>query len=292
MARTWGQIRFELSKFAPGVDPQLLNQWINSAYHRILDYRNWKGLEVEAWLESVAVYTAGTVTVTNGSAAITGSSTVWIAGMTGRKFRVDGRKEWYTFTRTAATTGTLDRVYEGDSGSALAYHIFQNVYSLPAGCKFIQVMNNIRTGGPLHIKTRRELDEISASRSSYGEPSLFHPSSDTAEASPPVLHRVELYPIPEFAAGYPYTYQSIPTDFTGQNTSSSPLPFVSDDAISAFAKASILRHQKDGSGAQEEERQALVYLGEGSGRENERVGPVQIRMQSRFTRHRARRWMR
>jgi hypothetical protein len=212
--------------------------------------------------------------------------------MTGRKFRVDGRKEWYTFTRTAATTGTLDRVYEGDSDSELPYHIFQNVYELPAGCSFIQVLNNIRTGLPLHIKTRRELDDISASRLSYGEPTLFMPSSDTPEASPPVLHRVELYPIPQFAAGYPYTYQSIPTDFTGQNTGDSPLPWVSDDAIAAFAKASILRHQKDGTGAQEEERQGMLFLSQISGNENDRVGPVQIRMQSRFTRHRARRWMR
>lgn len=292
MAKTWGQIRFELAKFAPGVDPQLLNGWIRGAYHRILDYRNWKGLEVEGWIESVAAYTDGTVTVTAGSTAVTGASTVWLSQMTGRKFRVDGRNEWYTFTRTGATTGTLDREYEGDSGSALPYKIFQNVYELPEAAKFIQVISNLRTGLPLAIKGRRELDQISAGRLAYGEPSMFSPGSDTPEASPPVLHRVELYPIPELAAGYPYTYQSIPASFTGQNTSDSPLAWVSDDAISAFTKASILRHQKDYAGAEEEERQGGLFLTELSMQENERNGPVQIRMQPRFVRHRARRWSR
>jgi hypothetical protein len=290
--RTWGQIRHELQKYSAGVDLQLVNNWINGAYDRILGYRAWKELELEAWLETVDAYLTGTVTVTLGSTAVTGSGTTFTALMTGRKFRVDGRKEWYTFTRTGATTGTIERAYEGPSGSALPFHIFQNVYELPENCEYILVMTNQRVGRPMHINTRRELENISPARLAYGEPDLYFPSSESPEASPPVLHRVELYPIPLVAGGYPYTYKFIPTGFTGQNTSASPLPFVSDDAIAAFSKASILRHLKDGAGALAEEAQGLIYLMQMSTTENDRVGPVQIRMQQRFVRHRQRRWMR
>jgi hypothetical protein len=70
---------------------------------------------VEAVLQTTAPYSTGTVAVTEGSAAVTGTDTVWTAGMSGREFRVTGRDEIYTFTRTGNTTGTLDRNYEGDT---------------------------------------------------------------------------------------------------------------------------------------------------------------------------------
>lgn len=290
--RTWGQINVELSKFLSGVDPQLRIGWINSAYHRILASRNWKGLEIEAWLQTVDAYSTGTISVTLGSNAVTGTGTTFTALMSTRKIRIDGRNEWYTFTRVSGTTGTLDRNYEGDTDALATYRIYQDTYSLPAGCKFIQVMENVRTGLKLTSRNRSEMDDISASRLGFGEPSIYSTDSDTPEASPPVLHTVELYPAPEFAAGFPYTYQFNPNDFTGQNTSASPLPWVSDDAILAYTKASMLRAAKDYSGSNDEEAVAAVFLSTMNREENERVGGVRIRMAPRFTAHRKLRWQR
>jgi hypothetical protein len=290
MPRTWGQIRFELAKFCPGVDPQLLNQWIVGAYHRILDYRNWKGLEVDTFLQTVAIYETGTVAVTLGSTAVTGTGTTWTTAMSGRRFRVEGASVWYTFTRTGNTTGTLDRAYEGDTDAEASYRIFQNVYSLPAGVKLIQLLDNPSIGRPMDIETQATMSRISTGRVAYGEPQLYSPASDNSDTPP--LKTVELYPIPIEAKGYPLQYQTIPTDFSGSNTSASPLPWVSDDAIVAFAKASLLRHGKDYNGASEEEGIGRGYLTEMSEVENRRIGPTRIRMAERFTRHRQRRWAR
>lgn len=290
MARTWGQIRFELSKFGPGVDLALIDQWMVAGYHRILDHRKWKGLEVDTVLNTVAVYQAGTIAVTGGSAAVTGTGTTWTAAMTSRKIRVTGRSEWYTFTRTANTTGTLDRAYEGDDAAAAEYKIFQNIYALPSAAKLIELLDNPRLGKPMLSKTQGELSDISAGRIAVGEPQFYAPASESADATP--LHQVELYPIPLFAAGYPLQYQQAPADFTGANTSAAPLPWVSDEAIAAFAKAKILSHEKDYAGAQEEEKQGLVFLLQMSQVENERVGPQKIRMADRFVRHRRRRYSR
>ena len=290
MARTWGQIRFELAKFAPGEDLQLVTQWIVSAYHRILDYREWKGLEVDTVLNTVAVYSDGTVTVTAGSTGVTGSATTWTAAMTGRKFRVDGSNEWYTFTRTGNTTGTLDRAYEGDDATGAAYKIFQNVYALPSAAKFIQLLDNPRLGRPMESKTQGELSDISPARIAVGEPQFYSAGSESGDDPP--LHQVELYPIPLEARGYPLQYQQEPTDFTGSNTSASPLPWVSDAAIVAFAKAQILSHLKDYNGADVEQSRGMGFLAEMSQVENMRIGPRRLRMADRFTRHRQRRYAR
>lgn len=292
MARTWGQLRFEISKFAAGIDLQLVNEWLNSAYREVLDHHSWKGLEKDAVLETVAPYTTGTVTVTNGSTALTGAATVWTAGMTGRQFRIVGDSSFYTFTRTAATTGTLDRAYEGTTAAGAAYSIFQAIYSLPSDVKYIQQMLNPRTGQPIELKDRAAFGRMAPSLTYYGEPSFYIPVSDSDELTPPVLHEIELYPVPNQAAGYPYSYQKAVVQFDGTNTSSSPLPWVSEDAIVSGAIARVLRHQKDYTGFAAAKADALTFRVQMFTQEQRRVGPQVIVMADRYTRHRRARWQR
>lgn len=47
---TFGELRFDVSKFAPGLDPDLLDSFINDRYQRILDHHKWKDLEVDGTL--------------------------------------------------------------------------------------------------------------------------------------------------------------------------------------------------------------------------------------------------
>jgi hypothetical protein len=294
MARTWGQLRFELGKFAPGEDLQLTTEWLNGAYREVLDHKSWKGLEKEAVLETVAPYVTGTVALTPGSTAVTGTGTTWTTQMSGRSFRVDGDNAYYTFTWLTATTGTIDRPYEGDANSdpvpAGAYHIFQNIFLLPSDVKYIQAMLNARIGQPMKEKSRAELAGISAQRIAYNEPLIYSPSDDSIETSPPVLHSVELYPIPLYTAGYPYTYQKAAIQFDGTNTGAYPLPWVSEDALIAGAKARILAHQKDYNGSQGQAAIALGFRLQMVATETRRMGPSKIQMAARFTQHRVRRW--
>ena len=65
-------------------------------------------------------YTTGTITtLANGSAAVTGDSTVWTTAMQGRFFKIDNDGTWYEIeTRTSNTAITLVKNYEGTAIAA------------------------------------------------------------------------------------------------------------------------------------------------------------------------------
>lgn len=70
-----------------------------------------------------ADYTTGTVTLTNGSASVTGAGTTFTAGMVGRYLKLNSDGYWYKIgSFTNATTITLTKKYQGITGSG-AYTI-------------------------------------------------------------------------------------------------------------------------------------------------------------------------
>jgi hypothetical protein len=291
VSRTFGQIQFELTSFAksnqlPAVDLELVRGWINEAYGDVLDHRGWKGLEVRAVLQTVSTYRTGTVTVTNGSAAVTGSGTTFTTAMTGRQFRVPGSYESYTFTYVSGTSGTLDRNFEGETAAGIAFEIFQTVYQLPARVKHIALMRNPRTNHPMQLMTEENLDQASAARLTIGEPYFYSPATDTTDAATPIYHQVEIYPAPETAVGLNYTYVRLPIEFSGTNTSVEILPWVDSRAVIAGAKALMLAHMKQYQEAGAEGVIASRSIDRMSQVETATVGPSRLRMAPRYTRHR------
>lgn len=78
-------------------------------------------------------YTAGTVSVTDGSQTVTGTNTVWTSIHVGQWFEVsDGSdSRWYRISAVASNTSlTLENFYQGTSGSGKTYRIGQ-VADLP-----------------------------------------------------------------------------------------------------------------------------------------------------------------
>ena len=275
MADTLGDIRYRLSKTpgAVGIDQDYLDAVINERYLEILRSYPWKRLIVDAILQTTALYDTGTVAVTNGSASITGTDTVWTAAMTGRFFRVDGRNEYYTFTRTAATTGTLDRVYEGDDDTDATYRIFQSVYALASDVGVLQSIKVFESDRELDQISQEELDQIDPSRLKFGNAETFALFED--DSSTPPVSQVELYPVPEDSRGYPYRYEkrvsrlSAPSDYV--------LPWVSTECLIAGVKAEL--------GLAPEDR-FMYLLGEMKKEETRRIPSKQIQMHERFTIHR------
>lgn len=78
--------------------------------------------------------TTGTVSVTNGSATVTGSGTSFNANMVGRYFQITSPSSdgmWYRIASfTSSTQITLENVYEGPSGANLNYQIV-DMFALP-----------------------------------------------------------------------------------------------------------------------------------------------------------------
>lgn len=107
------------------------------AVKQVLDFirgnYHWSFWETEGNITLTAAYSTGTVSINQGDTAITGSGTTWTAAMTGSKIRI-GTNEDYTFTRTAAGTGTISPAYAGASVTAAAYTIYDDTYSLASDC--------------------------------------------------------------------------------------------------------------------------------------------------------------
>ena len=187
VARTYGSIQLELTHFAksrglPAVDFELLREWINASLDDVFDRRDdWKGAEASATITVPAIHDTGTVTVTNGSASVTGSGTSWTAGMTGRLFRVSGRNETYEFTYVSGTSGTLSRVYEGDSDSDLGYEIFQLDFELAARARHVTGMTNPNLADPMERASEDDLDAISPAILHAGTPKYYVPADDSGE---------------------------------------------------------------------------------------------------------------
>jgi len=69
-------------------------------------------------------YTTGTITLTNASAAVVGSGTTFAATHVGRYLRGDVDGQWYKISAFTDTTHiTLERTFQGTTGSTLAYKI-------------------------------------------------------------------------------------------------------------------------------------------------------------------------
>ena len=65
-------------------------------------------------LDKNTYYSTGTIAITNGSAAVTGTTTDWTSEMVGMVFRVDSDSSDYEITAVGSTTSiTFDRNYEG-----------------------------------------------------------------------------------------------------------------------------------------------------------------------------------
>ncbi len=273
---TFGQLRFALSKFAPGVDPDLLDQWINARYEALWNFHHWLGRERDATLITVAPYSTGTVDLVNGSTSVAGSATTFTAGMTGRRIRIGGRSEWYTFTYVSAVSGTLDRPFEGDTDTGLAFEIFQNVYDLAADLEHLLPIRATHRPGQLSLWTQERLDGEAPSRPARGTPEIYAYAPTGANQDGTTLYRVELYPVPDAARGLPYKYRQ---RFARLTDTSTVLPdWISTACLMAGVQSDICGAAKDYTGkatyqADHDRERASMLREEARRRPNKRLLP-------------------
>lgn len=218
-----------LRRLLPGVDADLLDGWIADRYQRILDALAWKRRTIQTTLQTVAPYSTGTVSATAGSTTVTGSGTTWTATHTGIRLRFTGREEWYTFTRTGATAGTLDRPFEGTTGSGLSYTLYQPLLTLPSDCRIVAGdLLEMQTGAPIHPEP--ELRDTGAT----GPPQYYRAVMDST-GTPPQM-RLELWPAPDAVRSIRIEYTAEDTAFAqgvDSSTSASMLPWVREGCLVA-----------------------------------------------------------
>jgi hypothetical protein len=310
---TLGQLRFHITKNAPGIDPDLLDGWIQNRYTQILDAIPWRRADVEAVLQTVAPFEISTVIVENGSTTVTlneidgmdpgampgdmgGDESAWDGGavgmftpvMTGRRIRIAARDEYYTFTFVSASEGTIDRPYEGDDDTASAYSIFQNIYQLPANARELRGMRVIsQSPGKIDMLSRAELDASAPHRIATGVPRIGAQYMDSATV-PPVI-QIELYPIPDDIYSIPYNYIVDQDALAG--SSATLLPWARPSCIEAGVMADYCRSPKvkDLASAREYEAQFGLLLEQMIQIATRQKGGVPLRMAQHYTQHRIRR---
>lgn len=253
---TYGQIKLQLQKQLPGVDIELIEGWIQGRYTRILDACSWKRQEAESVIQAPASYATGTITATQGSNVITSDgvpSTVFTAAMDGRMIRIANTAEYYQFTYVSATTGNLDRGYEGPDTTAATFRIDQAVFLLPSNARILRQVTPLHNRDrPLDIVPPSELNRISSSRNSYGTPSYAVATWDNF--SDPAQLQVELSPVPDcpdsgasllsWAIDYIYEEGDIDSDATGVTLK----PFVRPSCLMEGVKADAMRPRPNWAG--------------------------------------------
>jgi hypothetical protein len=294
---TWGQLRLQCQLSALSIDLDLIDGWLNTRYEKIIQATDWTGIDAHATIQTKAAYqsVADTVTLTVGSATVTGLGTAWTNAIGGaQQFYRPGDSASYTPTYVSATQLTLDRPYEGMGSdapgtvyAAAAYVLMQNLYALPADCSTVVEIIDPITEFPMQRMSKAELDASVGVRTLVEDPRIYAIYDDSPETNPPVVHQVEFYPPPLYARGLPLEYRRSVFGFDGQTTGASPLPFVGSLALIVGVRADVATHLKQTAQAMKYEsefKEALADLlrVEHSQR---RKAPV-MKMAARFTRHR------
>ena len=207
-------------------DPLLALQWLNDRYREVWDRVGWPFAEKEVVFSTVAEITSDSVTVNNGSTTVTEttSNSKWTSSINGRKFRAASDSEYYAisgYSNANPDTFTLDRNYEGTSGTVVGYSIFQNIYSLAGDVARILSIRRLDEERPLEKVSGTDLDIAFPARQSPGNPTHFAIAGRDSND----IYQIELYPPPDEAHGYICRYLEEPPALTGGQDETVPFTY-------------------------------------------------------------------
>ena len=292
---TYGEIRFRLTKAFPGVDPDLIDGWINDVYTEILDRIPWKRLEGETVIAAPASYATGTVGVTQNSSLVTGAGTAWTNALNGRMFRPTGCPEYYFFTCVDGVNGTIDRPFESVTNPAASYRLDQSVFLLPPEVRVLRSVRPLHVDGRLTRLSQTELNARAPNRAEYGTPTTWSPTWDSF--TDPPQQQFELYPVvstPDANGAllsFAVTYIYDAGQFDPSATSTSILPWMRPAPLIEGVSAKIKRHLKDYDGAREHAAEAERLVLTMFNIDNQQRGTTQMQLDEDF-RTRKVRWAR
>lgn len=180
----------------------VVKQALNDVLQEVCQASNFSWLYGDSSFITTKPYETGTVSVTEGSATITGSGTVWVAGMVGRKFYC-ADATYKISAYVSATELTLSTVYAGASGSGLTYKIYQDEYSLASDVEDILAMRQENNPQKINKVGVEEMDRYYPQRNSFGYPSIY---SIIGYDSTGYI-KVAVYPVPNQARNIYYRYK-------------------------------------------------------------------------------------
>jgi hypothetical protein len=287
---TLGDLRIRILKIFPSLDLDVLDGFIGDRYSEIIEELPWTRLNGRGVIQTIAPYSTGTVAMTQGGNAVTLTGGLWTAAMTGRWLRVAGDDDFYGFTQTGDSTGTLDRNYEGAASAAAAYTIFQHIYPVASNCRILaDDAFATFSYGPLDRLTRGQLNLSDPARGEVGIPASWASYMDDS-ATPPDM-QVEFYPVPDAAYNIPYSFTAEASAPTSGGVAF--LPWITPaTALVEGVMAKLYRTPqfKDVQLAALASADAKAALSTMRNNAAQRLPQTRMQLSSHFTSHRARRW--
>lgn len=166
----------------------------------------WHDRRKTAFVNTVAPYDTGTVTVTNGSKTVTGSGTTFPTGAADRKFALSLDDPYYEIdTRDSATQLTLKRAYVESTASAQSYVVYNDILELADMDALVaDEMIPMKDGYdyPLTDATSQSWSNLGHMPRSKSTPTMFRLIEDTYDGTA----RIQVWPVPDAAIAIRYVY--------------------------------------------------------------------------------------
>lgn len=199
----------------------------NEAYRDILRLRAWLGLQVTDTFYNPLDKNTGTISLTEGSAAVVGIDTSLDSGDVGRYLEVGQRVPIRIASVTDSLNFTLEQSWGEPNLSTSPYIIKTLRYNLPTDAERI-----IRITGPDWPLVRRSpalIDYFDPKRIWRGDPMVFCEIEITTSGA----KEIEIWPIPSEATTYARQYRKVAAPLVNDND----LPLIDGEAIRAKARA-------------------------------------------------------
>lgn len=176
-----------------------------------MDSRVWSWAFAENQIEIPDAYQTGTITLTQGSATVTGLDTVWTSSLENLQLKV--LNNMYTIsTVTSNTELTIDRQWARTTTSGNPYTIVKALYTVPSDFRgwytVIDPTNNWRIW---YNFTARDIDRYDPARTSTGNPAVVASSTYDAVTG---LPRFEVWPHQLTAKAFRFLYYKVHADIS------------------------------------------------------------------------------
>ena len=181
---------------------------VSAAAREITEAFHWSYRKRVTFLQTVAPYSAGTVTLVQGSSVVQGAGTAWTAAMVGSAIKLPDPQYLYVQAVTGPTTLVLGDPngtvfpWGGASASGQVYKIFQVQYALPDDLDIILLPTR---DWPVYAAPVELLDRLDPNRTSGGVPDRYALSFQTQNAG--IEKRfIEFWPFPDnvYTMRFPY----------------------------------------------------------------------------------------
>lgn len=210
---TYSSIVGRVKLHCPLAGEALARDWVTNAFRRVGERRRWSWLMKQGQFILPALYNTGTVTVTNGSATVTGAATGWGGELTGRQFRIASTTPIYTIIEVvSATELTLSLPWGPETATTQEYQIYQAFQTPPSDFHaFISIWNPAFNWQLWRGVDQVTLNYADAQRANIGTSYVIASRDWNTTAN---LPEFELWPhnVATTTTVYPFLYEVRPTD--------------------------------------------------------------------------------